>query len=162
MIIKEKDSVYEKHKLLLRFIWEGSWGLSHINWCLSFYNKKHYLQVENIQNTHQSSNERMHQNIPKSDSAVIREIAKNQRAASQAVQVSVNLLNVTMFGENHTQHTDTNTSYQPWSTVVERGWFGLILQSQYLDTLQSLRHELLCIPNYCRANVRSSVWKLVM
>lgn len=48
----------------------------------------------------------------KSDSAVIREIAKNQRAASQAVQVSVNMLNVTMFGENHTQHTDTNTSYQ--------------------------------------------------
>ena len=42
------------------------------------------------------------------------------------------------FGENQTQHISTNTSYQLSSTVVEGWWFGLVLQPQDWDTLQSL------------------------
>ena len=40
----------------------------------------------------------------------------------------------TMFGENQTQHINTNTSYQLSSTVVEDDDLGLFLKPQDLDT----------------------------
>jgi len=98
---KTSPMVLEKQLLLPSMLEKGYTAIPK-QFVSSFYNKEDYSQVENIQDSCQSSQSWRCQKIPPQDRAMLGEIAKHPINTLQTLQASVSMLKIKVFGSRIT------------------------------------------------------------